>query len=113
MRDSFGFAGDDLSGHLTESDFIEAHEIAAAVTRENFLDLEIFNVPVGRLALYELIIDHKKQDLKFTEPEWQAYQVALNHVVLTIRAVDRLFVRHRPDHCRRIQRALLGKPHML
>ena len=97
LRDSFGFAASDLSELLTGEDMIDTEKAVATVTRDNFLDFSVSEVPVGRLALYELILDHKKQDLQFSEPEWQAYRVALNHAVLTIRAADRLFEQHRPD----------------
>jgi hypothetical protein len=52
LRESFGFGGGDLSDQLTDKDFVEADRIVASVTRENFLDFRVSDLPIGRFALY-------------------------------------------------------------
>ena len=88
LRESFGLTGGDLSDQLAVDDFAKVKRVVASVSRANFLDLRILDVPVGRLALYECILDHKKQDFEFTDAEWQGYLIALNNVLLTVHALE-------------------------
>jgi len=75
----------------------EVARIVAGVDRSNFLELRQDGVDVGRYALYEFLLDHKKSNLEFTDEEWQEYLVALSNSLLTLRACRTILDEEQPD----------------
>ena len=53
--------------------------------------------PVGRIALYELILKYKKNDLLFSDDEWQAFLIALRGVAIVMLGTQRLLAVVKPD----------------
>jgi len=56
---------------LQPEDHRQIADIVSGLDDSNFLGLQIDGVPVGRYALYELILHRKKNDLNLTEDEWR------------------------------------------
>jgi hypothetical protein len=97
LRDRFDFPGADLTTWLRQDDHVEIERTTAAASREALLEWRVDQVPVGRLALYEFLLEHKKQSFDFSDAEWEGYLVALRHALLTARAMGRVLDEHRPD----------------
>jgi hypothetical protein len=89
--------GYDLSAVLQEADFARVANTLSGVTQDNYLDLTIDAIPVGRLALYELLLRRKKGNLRLSQEEWQEYRVALRGALLVLFAARRILDRERPD----------------
>jgi hypothetical protein len=94
----FGFSGCDLSDALTPEDLVETDRILSEITRDNFLELTIAGVDVGRIALYEFLLDRKKSALGFeTDAEWRQYLVGLRNTLYAVLGGERLLERELPD----------------
>jgi len=94
----FGFSGCDLSDALTPEDLVETDRILSEITRDNFLELTIAGIDVGRIALYEFLLDRKKSALGFeTDAEWRQYLVALKNTLYAVFGGERLLERELPD----------------
>lgn len=64
---------------------------------EDFDQLRINGQPVGRTALYELILRHKKNDFEFSDAMWREYLAFLSLAARVSLVSDRLLHTERPD----------------
>lgn len=94
----FGFSGCDLSDALTTEDLVETDRILSDITRDNFFELAVSGVDVGRIALYEFLLDRKKSTLGFeTDAEWRQYLVGLKNTLYAVLGGKRLLEKELPD----------------
>src|SRR5215469_13336412 len=98
LRGHFRLSGPDVANELPEAERKEIGRIMAGVTRENFQTLEVHGAQVGRAALYEFLLEHKKSALTFTtDSEWHRYLVALENALYAAFAAKRIIERENPD----------------
>ncbi len=97
LREEFGLRGPKLTEILTRESEIEVDSIIASTTRASMLALERDSVPVGRIALYQLMLRRKRIDLDFTDVEWQEYQVELRNTLYAWMAGKALLNQYKPD----------------
>jgi hypothetical protein len=98
LRRHFRLRGPNVADELSNTDRDEVDRIMAGVTRENFQTLEVYSAQVGRAALYEFLLEHKKSTLSFTtESEWRQYLVALKNALYAAFAAKRVIERENPD----------------
>ena len=98
LRTSFGFRGEDLAALLSPEDLGRIRELLAAVTRSNFLELQVLGVDVGHAALYEFLVDHKKSSLEFADDlEWRRYLAAVENTLFATFGGRRIIDREAPD----------------
>lgn len=64
---------------------------------EDFDQLRIKDQPIGRTALYELILRHKKNDFEFSETVWREYLVFLSLAAKVTLISERLLRAESPD----------------
>src|SRR5437773_12022868 len=67
IRNRIGLKGYDMADVLQPGDLRQITDIVSGLDDSNYLRLQIDGVPVGRYALYELILHRKKNDLHLTE----------------------------------------------
>ena len=97
IKRNFGFRGRLIGDYLDNSDRLQVDELVGNVTRDNFLDLQVEGVPVGRLATYELLLNRKKQSLEFTDTEWAEYKIHLANALRSLFASRHMLDLERPD----------------
>lgn len=97
IRSRFGFKGYDLSAHITAGDQDDAKSFVSAATRNNMLDLKFEGLDVGRYALYSLLISRKKNQLFFSDSQWNEYRTALETTVLAAIGSKRILAQEKPD----------------
>lgn len=97
LRQRMGLRGYDMTELLLPEDYGQIHDILSKISLENYLRLEIDSVPVGRYALYELILNRKKNDLELNEAEWGEYQAAARGALFALFAGRRVLERERPE----------------
>src|SRR6185437_4854044 len=97
LRDGFSFDGPWLRDLVTEGDVAEVDRIVGASDGDALLDLEKEGIPLGRIALYQLMIRNKVLDLKFSPQAWQEYLVDLRYTLYSWLAMGRLIASHKPD----------------
>ncbi len=74
-----------------------AAKTASGLTRENCFEFDIDQIPLGRIAAYEFLLQYKKSDLHFSDDEWSHYLIAFRNSVLTYKGLDKIFLEIRPD----------------
>ena len=98
LRRHFRLSGSDVANELPIEDREEIGHIMTGVTRENFQTLEVHSAQVGRAALYEFLLEHKKSALTFTtDSEWRRYLAALENTLYAAFAAKRIIERENPD----------------
>jgi hypothetical protein len=97
LRKRFDLGGMDLTGSVNDDDFRVADSLSSSVTRENFLDLVLDGVEIGRISTYELLLQNKKIEMTFDEDEWRQYRASLRNAVLILRVMRRIIELTRPD----------------
>ena len=70
LLSEFGFRSYDISDVLHSQQLAAADELLAGVTPDNFLDLKIEGVEVGRAALSTYLLIYKRSRLQFSGEEW-------------------------------------------
>jgi len=98
LRREFKLAGYDLAQVLDADDHDQVEDILGRTTPESFPDLVVKDVPVGKLATYELLLRHKKLSLDLNDREWREYQISLRYVLLSLFGARKILDRERPDH---------------
>lgn len=97
IRREFGFSGPDVIDLVTAEDREAVKGILASLTRDNYIDFEIDGIPVARYALYEFLINQKKDSVVLTEAEWQAFQPELTNTLFSFLVSRRLLDQEKPD----------------
>ena len=97
ITSKFGFRGRTLGTALNERDREEIANTVAIATPDNFLEIRVDGVDVGRFALYELLLNHKKQSLQFSSAEWAEYLVQLKNSLVSLFACRRILDEERPE----------------
>ena len=97
IRSEFGFTGCSLKGVLTESDRAWVTDTLEQATVNNFLSLADRGIDLGRVALSHFLINHKKNNLDFSDADWRRYQVDLENTLLSYVACRKIFDREQPD----------------
>jgi hypothetical protein len=97
LRKGLNLRGPTLDEILTLEDRADVDQILEKVDRENFYDLQCEGVPVGRIALYQVILHHKKFDTEFNDLEWDQYHVELHNTVRSVKAMRRIVQASKPD----------------
>jgi hypothetical protein len=97
LRTSFGFTGPTLRETLTSDDLREIENIIAKIDRTSIATLEVEGVPVGKVAVYQIVLRHKRFDLDFNDVEWDEYRIELRNALYALKAAKNLINHHRPD----------------
>jgi hypothetical protein len=93
----YRFPVDALARYLGADDFAKFDAMAATAVAEKSLDTEYLGVKVGRVALYEFTLAHKKMSTELTELQWREYQVYLANALRTLQGFARYLKDQRPD----------------
>ncbi len=98
LRHEFGFRGSDIAEELSPEDISAITSLIAKVRRDTVLDLEVFGVNVGRTALYEFLLAHKKSAVEFeNDGVWHDYLASLENTLYAAYAARRIIQREVPD----------------
>jgi hypothetical protein len=97
IRKRFGFGGPDLLSLANDGDLAAAEELMESTLPESRVDLVVDGVEVGRIALYEMVVQSKRGTLDFNSTERLRYRASLVNVIVALRVVKRLFDELSPD----------------
>jgi hypothetical protein len=97
LRRNFDLRGPDLMISAEEGDLAAAEALISSVSPKNYHDLCVEGIEVGRLALYEMVIQRKRGTLEFDELETQRYRAALKNVIVVLAVMKRIFDATKPD----------------
>ena len=97
IRKKFGLKGPDIADELSAADLRHVDDILKDVTPQNYLTLEFSEIEVGRLALYEFLLNHKKNNLEISLGEWPEFKEVLRNTLYSALASLRIIEREKPD----------------
>lgn len=93
----YRFPVDALVRHLSEEDFSEFELIATEAVTAKSLDTKYLGVKVGRLALYEFTLAHKKMSAELSDCQWKEYHCYLANALRTLQGFARYLESNRPE----------------
>lgn len=98
VKNHFSFKTTSLQNHLTDADRALAKNTAAQSTLKQLLEYELETVPVGKLALYELLLQHKKSNFDFNDEQNLQFRASIEHCILTLLAMKKLMQAISPEY---------------
>jgi len=96
LRKEFSLRGYEIGTKLTD-DFKEINLIMKSLNKNNFKNLIIDNINIGKIALYEFIIHHKKMDLNINQEEWKECLVYIKNTLISFFACRTIIEKEKPD----------------
>jgi hypothetical protein len=97
LREGFGLEGPTLRSLLAAEDFEKAEAILSAVPADSLYRVEYDGLPLGRIALYQLVIRKKRISLDLNSSDWEEYLVELRSTIYAWLAAQKLLDVHKPD----------------
>ncbi|MBN9287346.1 MAG: capsule biosynthesis protein [Gammaproteobacteria bacterium] len=97
ITDKFEFRNYSLKDHLDNSDYREIEMHLQAVNQENFSDFSLEGIEIGRLTLYQMLLEYKKNSLNFTPEEWERCLIDLKNTLVTYYAAKKILLQEKPD----------------
>lgn len=85
------------SKYITKDDDNTIEKILGDINQENFLSFYLNGVPVGKIALYEVLLKHKKMSLEFNEEEWNLYLIYLKSSIKSLLSFVRIYNEVKPE----------------
>ncbi len=86
-----------IDSDITENDLKEIDLLLQSLLKENWADFSYDDLPIGKIASYEFLIHHKKNDFALADSEFLAYKIALRNTLITHRVMKRVLTQTRPD----------------
>lgn len=97
IRDNLKLSGPALHDMLDWADLDEVARVIATAEGNGVGELVYEGVPVGKIALYQVVLHFKKSDTSFSEAELAEYNVELKNTLHSLKAAQRLIERYKPD----------------
>ncbi|MFO1257752.1 MAG: hypothetical protein U1E78_04990 [Gammaproteobacteria bacterium] len=94
---NFNFDGYSIKSFLSADDYIEIDSILESVTQQDFHKLSIDDIEIGKIALYQAILELKKISLEFKDEQWIRVKIDLKNTLMTFFAVRKIFWSEKPD----------------
>jgi len=97
IKSNFKFDGYDIGEFINQSERETIELIVKKTTPQNFLDLKLDDISVGKITLYEVLLKYKKADLSFSETEWNSYLISLKNTLISFFASRKILDKEKPD----------------
>jgi len=94
---AFPFAATTLDAVLEAGDHAQVAALMADLRQPAAFALQVDGIPLGRYALYEFLLHHKRTDLELPPEQWIEYLAALRNTLVAYLGARRLFARERPE----------------
>ncbi len=86
-----------MDGLVTPEDRASADQACAAATRQNWPDLRVDGIPLGRYAAYEFLLNHKLLGTDIPDELWGLYLDQLRNTLIVYRVAKRMMAEQQPD----------------
>ena len=97
LKSEFGFADANIESFIQPGDEIEIEAILNSKKLNELTELVIDEIPVGRLALYYLLLKFKKNDLSIETYLEPYYHIDLKNTLKVFFAAKRFLAYYKPD----------------
>jgi hypothetical protein len=95
--EAFGFTSRPLGDFLTQAERVETGNISANEPLESLIVFKVDNVPVGRFALYETVIQSKAVDPHLSPEAESLFRAVFRSTFVTALATRRMMAEIKPD----------------
>ena len=112
INDLFSFNNDNIDNYLTSADLSLVDELAESINADNWIDFVYADIPVGRYAAYEFLLNYKLNTTNLTANEFEIYKIQISNSLKTLIAGERLFDAIKPD-CFLVYHALYSVNHIM
>lgn len=97
LRKEFSLNGYTIGTKLTKKDLKEIATIFKRVNKKNFEKLIIEKIEIGKIALYEFLLHHKKIKIDFTPKEWKECLFEIKNTLISFYACRNILKKEKPD----------------
>ena len=97
IRNKFGLAGYTLDKLLTKKNKKEISYYLKKITPDNYETLIIEGINIGKIALYEFLLNRKNTDLNFSQSEWSQCKVNFKNTLYSVYACKSMLNKENPD----------------
>ena len=97
IRKGFNLKGYGIGRMLADRDREEIASLMTALNKDSFENLVIDGIAIGKTALYEFLIGHKKMTANLTESEWAECLPDIKNALISFFACRAILDKEKPD----------------
>ncbi len=98
LREEFHLKGYGIGHVLTKKERQEIQKLLNGLTKDNFENLKVDGIDIGRIAMYEFLIKTKKMSLRhLNESEWVECQEEIKNTLVSYFACRLICEKEKPD----------------
>jgi len=97
LRKEFKLKGYNIGNVLTTKDRDEISLLMSTLDQDNFENLIIDNIKIGKIALYETLLTHKKMSINFSHGEWKRCRSEIRSTLISFYACRKILNKEKPD----------------
>jgi hypothetical protein len=86
-----------FAAYLSPDDIIDIDTILDSINFDNFEKFKIDELPIGKFACYEILLNHKISDMKQMKDVWEEYVENLRQCLTTYKAVSKYLLVNQID----------------
>ncbi|TGM62103.1 capsule biosynthesis protein [Leptospira meyeri] len=93
----FKFNSQNIESYLSSEDKAKTEDILNSIEGESIESFQLDGVPLGKIALYEVLLQYKKSDLNFNEKEYLSCKINLRNTLYSFFASLKILALEKPD----------------
>ena len=97
LRGEFDLKGYQIGSKLGKNDYKQITSILKKQNKKNFDKLVMNNINIGKLALYEFLLNHKKSNVDLTQEEWKECVICIKNTLISFFACRAIIKKEKPD----------------
>jgi len=97
VKKNFSLKGYSIDKIISPEDRKKIDEILAGINKNNFQDLTIDGMPIGKMSAYDSLLIHKKMSINFNNGEWLEYIATLKNTLISLFACRSIINNEQPD----------------
>ena len=86
-----------FDAYLSLDDLVDVETILDSINLDNFEKFMIDDIPIGKFACYEILLNHKISDMKQMTHVWEEYIENLRQCVTTYKAISKFLLVNKID----------------
>lgn len=98
-RSRFGFEGHSLASFVSDDEIARADALSEQATVDELLAQELDGIPIGRIAVYEAVIQTKHSERQIDGDAEKLYRLTFRNTMIVGLATTRMLDRFKPDVC--------------
>lgn len=98
-RSRFGFEGHSLASFVSEDEIARADALSQQATVDELLAQEFDGIPIGRIAVYEAVIQTKHSERRIDGDAEKLYRLTFRNTMIVGLATTRMIDQFKPDIC--------------